>query len=148
MRPYVLLALAIPPVLGCELAQGERVLAPPRVAALASAPNFVEDVQPILMEYCSPCHLGASADACIGATCMPLFYESLTWYSCCLPPYAGYITEPIEGCGETRVADCSLARVRTFAANGKDPLPPDQVEILEAWLAGGIPHGPDVERFW
>ncbi len=150
MRRFTPLILFACPGLACELAPGERVLGPerPRTAGLVATPTFSDDVQPILLEYCSPCHIGPSADGCIGSTCMPLFYESLTWYSCCLPPYAGYITEPIKGCGDKQVADCSLARVRSFAQNGKDPLPRDQLEILEAWLAGGIPEGEHGVTSW
>ncbi len=137
----------------CEPASTTPLAASPpatatRQAAPATTPTFVDDVQPILLEYCAPCHLGPTPDGCIGATCMPFFYESLTWYSCCKAPYRGYVTEPIEGCGERRVIDCSMARIHSFANNGKDPLPPDQLEILEAWVAAGIPHGEGSDALW
>ena len=129
---------------------GPRPVTEARAASLSEAPAYTydEDVQPILMEYCSPCHEGTTPDGCVASACMAFFYESLTWYSCCALPYTPYATEPIEGCGNTRVADCSLARVHSFERVGKDPLPADQVEILEEWIAQGMPKGNATTLTW
>jgi len=105
-------------------------------------PTFKE-VQPILMERCTPCHVGDELNDC-PSTCFANFYDALAnRYTCCSAPFTVY-EEPPEDCtnllGSMTIAECGLDRVVNFERDGKDPVPPDQVLILQSWIDHGMPE--------
>ena len=105
-------------------------------------PTFLE-VQPILMERCTPCHVGEALNDC-PSTCFANYYEALAHrFTCCSAPFTVY-EEPPENCtgllGSMTIAECGLDRVIHFERDGNDPVPPDQVLILQTWIDHGMPE--------
>lgn len=103
-------------------------------------PTFVEDIQPIFEEWCNPCHLGDTPRGCMGTLCLSSFHEVHFLWTCC--EATGIHEEPPPGCRNEpiTVGACGLNRIHSFLEMGKDPMPPDQVELVEEWFAAGMPE--------
>jgi hypothetical protein len=99
------------------------------------------DIQPILIEHCGPCHVGPDLTSCIGGSCMSMFYEAYAeWWTCCGAPYGVYAERPVclSGAEPVHIYECGMKRVYSFESQGKDPVPPEQVLILEQWIEDGL----------
>ena len=121
---------------------------PDEIASWSEVPErprtWEKDVVPIVVEYCGPCHVGPTPDGCIGGTCLSNFYEAFaSWYTCCAPPYQVFKEEP-ESCPSNvdpvPVWACGMHRIYTFEEQGKDPMPEEQVRVLEEWIEDGTPE--------
>ena len=130
---------------GCGPDPGDAALGAPgepgtERAALAQSPTWRE-AEPILLEHCSPCHVGPSASACVGGTCLALYYEAAAqMYACCGDASVPASRTPPTSCDAQPVMYCGLQRIYSFVANGKDAVPADQIAILERWFHEGMPR--------
>ena len=101
-----------------------------------------KDVQPILLEHCGPCHVGPAEQACVGGSCLSLFYDAFaTYWTCCSEPYIVFTEEPAScesGQIPGRVWECGMKRIYSFVSQGKDPVPDEQVRTLEEWIEDGL----------
>ena len=102
-------------------------------------PTF-EEVEPILMERCTPCHVGEQLNDC-PSTCFATFYEALAHrFTCCSAPFTVY-EEPPTDCknllGSMTIAECGYDRVIHFERDGKDLTirPGTGAETGFKWLA-------------
>ena len=115
----------------------------PRIQAGLEAEEAITwdtHIQPIFEEHCSPCHLGTEKKGCLWS-CLANIYEANTelWTCCQVNPFAD--EPPVCDGGEPMtLAECGLVRIHGFLNDGKDPIPPDQVQLIEAWVAAGMPR--------
>ncbi len=88
--------------------------------------TYLGDVQPVLEAHCTPCHAGASADACAGGACLATSYEDTQ-----LPSY--YCP------GKTKGA-CALIRVLepSMPLGALGSVPADGIDALERWVLTGM----------
>ena len=157
----ILLAISVA-LVGCEAEPGAEtpgsgsldyaevppVASQDEIAGWSEVPSrprtWEKDVVPIVVEYCGPCHVGPSPEACIGGTCLSNYYEAfVSWYTCCMEPYQVF-QDPPSSCPESPEAmpvwQCGMIRIYNFVEQGKDPLPVEQVRILEEWIEDGTPE--------
>jgi hypothetical protein len=141
---YILIGcIAAMTTIGCvELTSPDDLSTKQSGARVEPIPTFLE-VQPILMERCTPCHVGEQLNDC-PSTCFASFYEALVdRYTCCSAPFTVF-EEPPEDCanllGNMTIGECGLERVINFENDGKDPVPPDQALILKTWVDHGMPE--------
>jgi formylglycine-generating enzyme required for sulfatase activity len=109
----------------------------------ATPPTWSHDIQPLVLEACAPCHLGPSLGACVGGACLSEYYEAFADYETCCKGPAGPGSSPSAECSDgpvMTVAACGMVRISEFVTSGKDALPADQVDLLERWIAAGMPE--------
>jgi hypothetical protein len=104
--------------------------------------TWEKDVQPILLEHCGPCHVGPAEQACVGGTCLSLFYDAFaSYWTCCTAPYIVFTEKP-DSCESNAlpipVWQCGMNRIYSFVSQGKDPVPDEQVKVLEEWIEDGM----------
>jgi|GEM_PF-2748206 hypothetical protein len=140
---FSLAALAITVLVGCvELQPNDAPTLEQSGLTSGKIPTFHE-VEPILRERCTPCHVGEALNDC-PSTCLASFYEALhARHTCCEAPYTVYEGPPEDceddGVGMT-IGECGLLRVLQFGGDGKDPVPPDQLTIFQTWIEHGMPE--------
>ena len=93
------------------------------------------------LEHCAPCHLGTEHAHCQAGVCLSSSYQALTqWKTCCGGPPSVSPEAPICDSPVVTAAQCGLERALLFPEAGKDPLPPEQLDLLSAWLDAGVPE--------
>ena len=96
------------------------------------APITFREAQTVLYEHCTPCHKGETTTGCVGGTCMASFEEANFGLDTCCNGLGGATDcAPAE---RISMARCGLKRIAGFLKEGKEPLPDEQVRLLERWV--------------
>lgn len=107
-----------------------REAARPATAVPDTVMSFADDVLPIFRERCAQCH-GGEDEA--GQVITEAYLDLLTYEGVMMGSEFGTVVEPGEP-AESVLLD--MVEVGDMPEEG-DPLPPEEIEIIRAWIAQG-----------